>query len=315
MKKVKYSFLLLLSLAFACQIKGQLNEELIIPLKNIAVYPANISQPGSGIENIADGKCDHDREIFHTLWNGIQKQDITIEADLEGDRKRLDKITLIPRSFGYNGVIKKAEIWIMANGEYAHIASVDGYISSAPIQVELEQPVKNPEKIKIVITDAYGELNSDLYMVSLGELKCVMLPEDAITRAKLLKDSDVFSGLTGTSLKPDVTTEDIENMLVPSLKQLALNLLHNTYKPDSLLTNFNPYLDPVILGKQMRIGSGFSRYEGITGIVLDKGEHIIFVGETNGVPVKLLVPDWTRKPPQLARICNPCPGHKTRNCK
>lgn len=298
MKKLIYFFLLLISTELACQVKGQRNNELTIPLTNLAVYPENIAQPGSGIEKITDGKCDNDQEIFHTLWQGITKQDITIEADLEGDQKRLDKVILIPRSFGYNGIIKKAELWIMANSKYLHVASIEGYLSGAPIQIELEKPIQQPEKIKLVITDSYADLNSDLYMVSLGELKCVMLPDDAITRVKLLNDSDVFSGLTGVSLKPDIGIKDIEKMMVPPLKQLATDLFENKYKPGSLLVNIDPYLDPVLLGKQKRIGSGFSKYEGITGIVLNKGEHIVFVGKTNGVSIKLLVPDWSRKPPK-----------------
>lgn len=86
-------------------------------------------------------------------------------------------------------------------------------------------------------------------------------------------------------------------MKVPALRKFANQLFEHRYKPDSLTATYHPILNPQVLGKQMRIGDGFSKYEGITGIVLEKGDNIVFVGETKGAKIKLLVPDWTRKPP------------------
>jgi len=298
MKINKYSSILLLLLLFRIHIQAQTNGESLIALRNISIYPTNISEPGSGIEKITDGKCWNDSEIFHTLWSGIPVQNITIEADLEGNQKQLDKVILIPRSYGVNGIIKNAELWIKEKGKYILIALIEGNLSNSPIQIELDRSIKNPEKIKLVITDSYGDSSSDLYMVSLGELKCVMMPEDAITRGELLTDSEVFSGLKGIALKTGITKQDIEKMRVPALKNLATGILNKTFKPDSLLVQTHAYLNPDVLGEKMHIGNGFSKYEGITGIFLDKGVHIIFVDKTNDIPIKLLVPDWTRKPPK-----------------
>lgn len=299
MKKITiiFSILFFLTLVVLWQGNAKDKDSTLIPLKKMTVSPSDIAQPGSEVENVCDGHCHTDGEIFHTLWRGISKQAITIEAELAGQGKRLDKVILSPRANGMNGIIKNAELWIMAESNFQKIATIEAEQSNAPIRIELDEPIWNPERIKLVITDSYGHFSGNGYMVSLGEVECVMLPEDAITRAKLMKDSQLFGDFTGVALKPGVTESDIEEMKVPALKQFATQLFHNNYRPDSLLADYHPYLSPDVLGQQMRIGNGFSKYEGITGVVLEKGDHIIFVGETKGAKVKLIVPDWTRKPP------------------
>ncbi|WP_352421384.1 M60 family metallopeptidase [Proteiniphilum sp.] len=268
-------------------------------MKNITVSPSGITEPGSQVEKIADGKRDADTEIFHTLWSGIPRQPVIIEAGLEGSGKRLDKIILSPRGSGFNGVIKTAEVWVMEKGTYHKVADLNAGRSNTPVHLELDNPVKNPEKIKLVITDAYRERRSrDAYMVSLGELECVMLPADAITTPRLIEESNVFADLTGTKLKPNVRRKEIGRLKIPALRNLATQLYDEKYGPGLRLADYTPCLDPVVLGGQMRIGDGFSKYEGITGIVLDKGENIVFVGETSGAEITLIVPEWTRRAPE-----------------
>ena len=297
MTQTKLIIAILLLPLFVVQTQGQINNGTLIPLRNITVSPANIAQPNSGIEKIADGKCSSDNEIFHTLWAGIPKQNITIEADLDGKGKTLDKVRISPRDIGVNGIIKNAELWIMSKGVYNKVAIIEADLENEPIQIEPEYTISDPEKIKLIITDSYGDRLGISYMVSLGELECVMMSKDAITRAQLLQDSKLFMGLTGIALKSDTKKSDIDKMEVPALRKFATQIFEHRYKADSLIAYYQPTLNPLVLGKKMRIGDGFSKFEGITGIVLEKGDNIVFVGETKGAKIKLLVPDWTRKPP------------------
>lgn len=298
MKQNRFILIFSMLLMWVTQVHSQHSPKTLLPIKQLTVMPADIAQPGSGIERVSDGKRQADSEIFHTLWGGISRQNITIEADIDGKGKRLDEVVLWPRASGHNGIIKNVELWIMTKGKYKNVANVKADRSNSPLQVELDKPIPNPQKIKLVITDSYGDFNSDVYLVSLGELECFMLPDDAVTKAKLAGDSQVFADKIGLALKPGVKKRDIEKMQVPALKQQAMQLFNNTYKADNLVAEYQPYQNPSVLGKRMRIGDGFSKYEGITGIVLEKGEHLIFMGETKGARVKLLVPDWTRKPPE-----------------
>lgn len=265
-----------------------------IPLYNIVLTPTDIAQPGSGVEKIADTKKTGEYNLFHTLWKGIPRQDISIEADMQGKGKRLDKIILSPRATGLNGVIKTAELWIMEKGKYQRIKTIHAELSNMPVQIELEKPIWNPQKIKLLITDSYGDMNSKLYMVSLGELECLTLPDDAIRESAFRNDIKLFT--TGTlSLKPEVTEETISKMSVPALKKLATALYNHSYQPGALKVDCQPYQNPNIIANQMHMSDGFSKYEGITGVILDKGDNLIFVGDTLGNNIKLLIPDWTRK--------------------
>src|SRR6056297_3327885 len=198
MKKISRLNLITVVIISTLLVQCQKNEGPLIHLENITVSPPNIAQPGSEIENIADGKHGGDGKIFHTRWEGIPKQDITIEADLVGKGKKLEVINILPRSNGLNGIIKAAQLWIMTKGEYQLIETIEGELSNSPIQIELEKPIMSPEKIKLVITDSYGDRGSDRYMVSLGEIECGRFPEGAITKTMIQKDAEVFSNLTGT---------------------------------------------------------------------------------------------------------------------
>ena len=272
------------------------NAKLVIPLTNITLFPVNIVQPGSGVEKIADGKCTTDSEIFHTLWAGIPRQDITIEADLAGKGKRLDKIILTPRAIGGNGVIKTADLWIMTKGEYKKIITIHADLSNEPIQIEPDAPIWNPQKIKLVITDSYGDMYSNRYIVSLGELECRTMSMIDIRQSQLANDSALFTN-NGLSLKPGVTESNIRKMKVPVLKKLAFELYNHTYKPGGLRADYIPYQHPSVIAGKMHMSDGFSKFEGVTGVVLNEGDNIIYVGDNKGERIKLLIPDWTRKTP------------------
>lgn len=298
MNKLTLILTFLLLIKFIPETKGQSTDNILIPLTNVTVSPAGVAEPGSGIERIIDGKFNTDYEIFHTRWAGIPKQNITIEATINGKGKKLDKIIVRPRGDGENGIIKSAELWIMAKGNYKKLADIEAESSNAPIEIELDQAILNPEKIKLIITDSYGDRSSDLYMVSLGEVECIMLPENAVTRSLLLEEAKLFTGLIAESLRKDVTKNDIDSMKVEPLREYALRLYNRSYNPGARLSDYRAVLNPDVLGQQMRIGAGFSKYEGITGVVLEPGENLVFVGETKGARIKLLVPEWTRQPPK-----------------
>lgn len=106
-----------------------------------------------------------------------------------------------------------------------------------------------------------------------------------------------FSDPTCTALKPVIKLSDIDHIKTPALKLLAIRLYKKNYQPSTRLVTIEPYLNPATMGRQRRIGNGYSSYEGITGIYLEKGENIVLVGKTNGAKLSLLVPDWMEKRP------------------
>lgn len=73
-------------------------------------------------------------------------------------------------------------------------------------------------------------------------------------------------------------------------------------RDDSLTVTCYPVLNPQMLSKQMRVSEGFSKFEGITGIVLEKGEHVVSVGKINGAKIQLLVLDWKKNASSSAAV-------------
>lgn len=114
----------------------------------------------------------------------------------------------------------------------------------------------------------------------------------------VLEAEFVFDNLTATRLKPGVNQKVINQLSDPILRELASGLLTNSYTPGLRLADYEAYLNPAALGRKYRIGDGFSKYEGITGVVLEEGRQVVFVGDSHGQKISLLIPDWTRRAPE-----------------
>ncbi len=97
-------------------------------------------------------------------------------------------------------------------------------------------------------------------------------------------------------LKTDVQSKDLDGFQSPLLKKVAAGMLGATYDKTYLAATYEAYPSPRALDAALKLGDGFSRYENITGIFLEAGEHVVCVGNTGGKRLSLLIPDWMRKP-------------------
>jgi hypothetical protein len=119
----------------------------------------------------------------------------------------------------------------------------------------------------------------------------------AETKSEALKaDLNYFSDSSGSELKPNVRSNDLAGFKSELLKAVAASLLNKTYDKTYRAASYEAYPSPQELGKTLKLGDGFSRYENITGIYLEEGEHVVLVGSTAGKELALLIPDWMRKP-------------------
>ena len=80
------------------------------------------------------------------------------------------------------------------------------------------------------------------------------------------------------------------------MKELAAKILAGHYKPDYLYAEYRALPSPRQTGKNLRIGDGFSKYDNMTGVYLEKGRHVVLVGKTEGQEISLLLPNLMRKP-------------------
>lgn len=114
----------------------------------------------------------------------------------------------------------------------------------------------------------------------------------------LNSDMSFFSDASCSRLKTGVVPKDLEGFKSDLLKTVAAGLLDKAYDTTHRAASYEAYPSTRELAKLLKLGDGFSRYENITGIYLEAGEHVVFVGNTAGKELSLLIPDWMRKPPE-----------------
>src|SRR5690242_1854569 len=119
---------------------------------------------------------------------------------------------------------------------------------------------------------------------------------------QVYKDLSVFETPMAESLKRNIKKTDIEKMQTEELKEAALAMFNKKYDKAYRIASYNAILSPKTLGQQLKIGDGYSKYEGITGIYLPMGRHIVLINGIEGdKKIGLLVPDWNRRPPDSTK--------------
>ena len=105
-------------------------------------------------------------------------------------------------------------------------------------------------------------------------------------------DMTFFTDAGCSQLKTSVQLKDLDRFKSDLLKTVAARMLDATYDKTYRAASYEAYPSPRALDEGLKLGDGFSRYENITGIWLEPGEHVVFVGSTGGKELSLLIPDW-----------------------
>ena len=161
--------------------------------------------------------------------------------------------------------------------------------------------MKFPNQSHPVPTAALAGRRRCLFAFAAASLGCLLTPLAGPARAADLHEAleaDLihFTDSSCAELKPGVKAETLGSFHSETLRQVAAGLLDGTYDRTYRAASYQAYPSPRELGRNLKLGDGFSRYEGITGMVLDEGENIVLVGPTGGKPLELLIPFWMRKP-------------------
>lgn len=117
-----------------------------------------------------------------------------------------------------------------------------------------------------------------------------------ISKKQLAKDAKFFTDNTYSAIKSGTKTSDLESISTPELKKAAQDMAAGKYDSQYRVAEYRAYPSPRALARAIKLGEGFSRYENMTGMYLDAGENVIFVGDTHGKEISLLAPFWMRKP-------------------
>lgn len=123
--------------------------------------------------------------------------------------------------------------------------------------------------------------------------------QSATEIASIYTDLSVFETPMALSLKKKVKKRDIANIENHHLRETANELYSKTYDANFRMANYEAYLSPTVLGQQLMIGDGYSKYENITGIYMPIGKQLVLVdGISEGVEVGLAIANWNRRAPE-----------------
>jgi len=135
------------------------------------------------------------------------------------------------------------------------------------------------------------------HLITLSLLASTFLASGAEAKLDALTaDLKFFTDASCSGLKTNVSSNDLDGFQSELLRSVAAGLLNQTYDKTYRAASYEAYPSPRELGRTLKLGEGFSRYENMTGIYLEAGEHVVLVGALADKRISLLIPDWMRKP-------------------
>lgn len=114
--------------------------------------------------------------------------------------------------------------------------------------------------------------------------------------SEITSDLKYFTDWSAMELNKEVKSKNLKEFKSPLMRDIATQLLNDTYDKTFRAAKYEAYPSNKSLSKTLKLNSGFSRYENMTGIYLEKGEAVVLVGDLHGRRVSLLIPDWMRQP-------------------
>lgn len=131
-------------------------------------------------------------------------------------------------------------------------------------------------------------------MVAVG-LLLFSLP--GYTQERAFNPLTIFTDLSCSELKPDITKKKIDRIPVPVYKTIASQLHNNSY-PDAAyrIQTYRSYQIPKVSARRTKTLHTWGILDNVTGIYVENEEDeiMILVGETHGQEVKLRVQDFSK---------------------
>ena len=102
---------------------------------------------------------------------------------------------------------------------------------------------------------------------------------------------DIFTDLSCSELRDDVTKEQIDAIENDFFRDLALYIYSGDFDPQFRAAYYDPYPHPDVDAKLFRTG-GYSLFDNVTGMYFEAGEHVVLVDETYDTPVSISVVNY-----------------------
>lgn len=254
-------------------------------LKDIKIVPssayASSSQNGEGIEKAIDGDYS---TIYHSSWGGSASP-ITLRFDFP----EVDMNYLIyhPRMSGSNGNFGKLQIFYVAgdNPEKIKLGDFDFEGSKLAKSVKFPGTLERVKSIEFLIESGSTDSSGNLY-ASCSEM------EFYGKNPELSSYGNIFADPLMTTLKAEVSMDDINRISNPFIRSVATSIYLGYYDTNYRVNNFHAYLNLSSMSKELMV-SAYNKYENPTGIYFSKGSHLLIA---ENIPtdrkVYLVIPDF-----------------------
>ncbi len=256
---------------------GAIKDDIKVPVDHAT---ASSFQNGEGIDKSFDGKME---TIYHSSWNNSPDNyfPITLEYFFK-DQEKIDYLIYYPRTQGYNGHFKEVEIWVTTESEptLKKVIDYDFRGSASATKVVFKNPLIKPKSVRFVIKSGHGD--------GKGFASCAEM-EFYKRNTENTNPLSIFTDLTCSELKPEITENDVENISNILYKSIAHFMLKKEYPREFRIQEYKAYPHPNEIARTNKT-SQYSLLDNPTGIRVDAGDELIaFVGDTQGYSVSIKI--------------------------
>lgn len=258
---------------------GSIKDDIKIPIHSAS---ATSQQNGSGdIKNSYDGDYN---TIYHSNWSngGANYFPITLDYFFE-NQDMIEYFIYYPRQDNSNnGHFKEVEIWASTEEKptLVKIMDYDFNGNNSPTKLTFEKPILNPKNIRFVIKSGNGDGQG---FASCAEMEFYKSNPDNFPPLS------IFTDITCSELKPEITMEQIEKIPNPLFKNIAFFLFNDKYPSEFRVQTYKAWPHPNDFSKRNKT-STYSLLDNPTGISIKANEElIVFVGNTGGQQISLKI--------------------------
>lgn len=238
-------------------------------------------QDGQSIVNTFDGKFSATGgQPFHTPWGRNANFPVTLEYYFNG-KEAIDYFVYYTRSG--NGNFGKVKVYYTTDAQrnnYILQGEYNFYEKNAPSRINFKESL-NFTGVKFEVLSGAGGF------VSCDEMQFFKNNPNKTLDNKLLT---VFTDITCSELRADVTDEKIKNLPSSYFIRIAEALKNNTYnewEKNFRVRSYQPYSDVAIWADKL-MTKKYSDLDNPTGISVSKGDEVVvLVGDTYGQNISL----------------------------
>lgn len=215
-------------------------------------------------KNVEYSFDNNDLTFYQSEWQKISDP-VVLEYTL-GERLSLHYFIYVPTMSDERKSFAIADIYTKSEGEDYVLRMADYEFEGSKNQtIMFPTPIENPEAVKFVVKAVNNSEEAELICAACAEMKFYSTD---------LQYSNIFADKSYSSLKTDVTLEDIFEIKDEFFRKIAQYLYNGEY-PMIRINDYNSYPTPALKPYSQLFG----KFDNATGIYVERGEEVVVMAE------------------------------------